>query len=117
MWPHNREQTSIDSPPHSCPETPPLKNHTQHISIHQVFPEQEILSVLPPYLRIPAVLYAYRTAVPRLPLLCQIEMSFPGFLAMMVRTSDRSFVPFASTTLPKKRHCSVVRWAIPTTTC
>lgn len=56
-----------------------------HPNLSQVFPENEILSILPPYLRIPAVLYAYRAVVPRLPLLCQIEMSFPGFLAMMVR--------------------------------
>lgn len=58
----------------------------------QVFPEVEILSVLPPYLRIPAVLYSYRASLPRLPLLCQIEVSFPGFLGIMVRA------------LAKKRH-------------
>ncbi|CAM9124509.1 unnamed protein product, partial [Pylaiella littoralis] len=54
------------------------------LEFHSVFPESEILSILPPYLRIPAVLYAYRTAVPRLPLLCQIELSFPGFLATVL---------------------------------
>lgn len=45
----------------------------------------DILSILPPYLRIPAVLYAYRASLPRLPLLCKIEEGFPGFLGIMVR--------------------------------
>lgn len=46
----------------------------------------EILATLPSYLRIPAVLYSYRAALPRLPLLCKIEMEYPGFLSIVVRT-------------------------------
>ena len=56
------------------------------IDASQVFPEMEILATLPSYLRIPAVLYSYRAALPRLPLLCKIEMEYPGFLAVVVRT-------------------------------
>lgn len=67
----------------NAPRVSPVSNKSQ--SDVQVFPEVEILSILPPYLRIPAVLYSYRAALPRLPLLCQIEMSYPGFLGIMVR--------------------------------
>lgn len=95
--PRTRPETEISTPSLSFGDNSSNKNPILTLPYPtQVFPENEILSILPPYLRIPAVLYAYRAAVPRLPLLCQIEMSYPGFLAMMVRNLLMSLVFFAS---------------------
>lgn len=67
---------------------PLLKEVSSHflfkLDTKSVFPENEILTSMPPVLRQSALLFLYHRMIPRLPLLCRLERKFPGTLSVVM---------------------------------
>ena len=49
------------------------RNYNYRIQFKSVFKENELLELLPPYLRNPAMFFLYRNTLPKLPWLCALE--------------------------------------------
>lgn len=55
-----------------------LRHYNFRMRYKSVFQEDQILELLPPHLRNPAILFLQRSTLPRLPWLCNLESQFHG---------------------------------------
>jgi len=60
------------------------RNHSHCLTIDGVFAEGNILELLPPHIRTPAVIYVYRAALPYLPFFSIIERQHMGAIALIL---------------------------------
>ena len=62
-----------------------IATHYMHsLDSRSVFPQDEILSRLPPSLKYAMLLVLYQRAIPRLPLLCAVEEKYPKSLSLLL---------------------------------
>merc|ERR1711871_1031136 len=61
-----------------------LRHYNFRMRFKSVFQEDQILELLPPHLRNPAILFLQRSTLPRLPWLCQLESQFHGVIAVIM---------------------------------
>jgi hypothetical protein len=59
-------------------------NFIFNLDVKSVFPENDILYSLPPFLRQSTVLFLFHRVIPRLPSLCRVEHEYPHALSVII---------------------------------